>query len=146
MVQVCKKFHAEVCKYKKHSDNLTSKFDCKFYNVQSKTCCRKKQSCRKKPVQFFRLGPNEKDRIILKCLINERKLLITHWISEAVMPDDLQWIASISDTIRDSNSNDVYRIEKCFSTIAWESALISLTKSFNISIKNLRKMITLLPP
>ena len=40
---------------------LLSKFHPKFYNVHSKTCCRKKQSCRKKALQFSQLSPKEKD-------------------------------------------------------------------------------------
>ena len=90
---------------KKHSDNLSSNFVPKLYNALSKTCRRKKVICSKNTVSFSRLGPKEKDRIILKCLINKR-IVVNNTLNgkRLVMPEDLQCIASISDSIRDSNS------------------------------------------
>ena len=70
---------------------------------------KKKQSCSKKPLPFSRLGPKEKYRIILECLINER-VVVNNTLDgkKLVMQEDLRCIASISDTIRDSNNIDVY--------------------------------------
>ena len=90
---------------------------------------KKKQSCSKKPLPFSRLGPKEKDRIILECLINER-IVVNNALDgkKLVMPEELRCIASISDTIRDSSNIAVYRIERYFSKVAWENALILLAK------------------
>ena len=70
---------------------------------------KKKQSCSKKPLPFSRLGPKEKYRIILECLINER-VVVNNTLDgkKLVMQENLRCIASISDTIRDSNNIDVY--------------------------------------
>ena len=90
---------------------------------------KKKQSCSKKPPPFSRLGPKEKDRIIIECLINER-VLVDNALDgkKVVMPEHLRCIASILDTIRDSNNIDVYRVEGYFSKVAWENALVLLTE------------------
>ena len=48
-----------------------------------------------------------------------------------VMPEDLRCIASISDTIRDSNNIDVYRVEGYFIKVAWENASVLLTETKN---------------
>ena len=47
---------------------------------------------------------------------------------KVVMPEDLQYSASILDTIRDSNNIDVYRVEGYFNKVEWGKALILLTK------------------
>ena len=90
---------------------------------------KKKQSYIKKPLPFSRLGPKGKDRIILECLINER-IVVNNALGgkKLVMPEELRCITSISDTIRDSNNTDVYRVERYFSKVAWENVLILLAE------------------
>ena len=94
---------------------------------------KKKQSCSKKPLPFSRFGLKEKDRIILECLINER-VVVDNALDgkKVVMPEHLQCIASILDTIRDSNNIDVYRLEGYFNKVEWGKALILLAKKENM--------------
>ena len=94
---------------------------------------KKKQSCSKKPLPFSRLGPKEKDRIILECLINERVVADNALDGKKVMiPEHLRCIASILDTIRDSKNIDVYRFEGYFNKVEWGKALILLAKKENM--------------
>ena len=87
----------------------------------------------KKAVPFSRLSPKEEDQVILKCLKNE--IIVVNNTSNGknlLMPEDLQCIASISDSIRDSYNIGVYRIESYFSKVAWENTLISPAKFFHM--------------